>query len=159
MTSDEEWDQEWRAIHARREIARARMQLAVGSLKERAKDPFGIKEAVRRHPIAAAGVSAGIGALLVNVVLGSLKKKADCAEAVETEHERHASHAGHAKKSTWADDLKATALRVAAPLVVSFLTEKLQGWMGDARAASARTREEVEAANGQDVRDEWPRPV
>ena len=48
--------EEWERLRAERAAARADLVRALDGVEEKARDPFGVKAAVRRHPYLTAGV-------------------------------------------------------------------------------------------------------
>jgi hypothetical protein len=110
MTREEEWRREWEVLRAARGLARSRWRDASGALAARAKDPLGLSRAVHDYPIAAAGIGAMAGALLVKVLLGGRRREAEAPPA-----------------AGWAGALRDAALGVAIPWLLRVLQGKAGG--------------------------------
>jgi hypothetical protein len=73
VTREEEWRLEFEALRAERAVARRKWRGAADGLAERARDPLGLRGLVKAHPIAATGIGAAVGALLVKMLFGRRK--------------------------------------------------------------------------------------
>jgi hypothetical protein len=120
MTREEEWRKEWEGLRAARALARSRWRAASGALSARAKDPLGLNGAIHDHPIAAAGIGAVAGALLVKVLLGGPRREASGGPA-----------------AGWIGALRDAALGVAVPWLLRVLQEKTGGGPGPSATPEA----------------------
>jgi hypothetical protein len=109
---------EWARARAERAVFRADLARTMTTLDARARDPFGLKEKVRRHPVLAAGIAAGAGAILVNLLV---RGGAD-------DDRRDAGEGGSPSRngdSPALDALRDVAVRVATPWITSWIAEHL----------------------------------
>ncbi len=138
--------EEWDRLVAERAAARARLARSLDLLAVRAKDPLRLKETIRRHPIVAAGLAAGAGALLVRLLLRGPAREEEKAARVERTPEDDAP--------SIFDALRDAAIRAAAPYVARFVDEHLGGAPDsrDGEAAPADRRRAT--ARGDGVHDE-----
>jgi hypothetical protein len=113
---------EWERLRAERAATRTSLVRSLHALEVRARDPFRLKEKVRKHPYLAAGIAAGAGAVLVNLLMpkgSSDSGKSDAADA-------DAKDDGGSRVF---DSLRDAALRVAAPWVTRFVSEHLSRYV------------------------------
>jgi hypothetical protein len=110
--------EEWARLRAERAALRETFVQSVHALEVRAQDPFGLKEKVRRHPFLAAGLAAGAGAILVNLLMPRRSADAGNGEAARTD-------AKDDRGSPVFDALRDAALRVAGPWVTRFVADHL----------------------------------
>lgn len=112
---------EWDRLRAERAALRGDLAANLAALEARARDPFGLREKIRRHPVAAAAMAAGAGALLVRVLVPGAPARCD------------GSHAGRAappdESAPLLDALRDALLRAAAPWIRRFVDEYLGGLM------------------------------
>jgi hypothetical protein len=120
---DREWREEWDRLLAQRAAARERAARAASDFVARARDPFGLKAAVREHPYVAAGAAAAIGAVLVNLFFGGGRAAAD-------DDGEPARRGSRVVDSVWD-----AALRAAAPWLANLLREKLAQYVEPGGAA------------------------
>jgi len=109
---------EWARLVAERAAARASLARSLHALDVRARDPFGLKAKVRKHPYLVAGIAAGAGAVLVNLLMP--KGGPDSGKGGEVD-----GGAARDDGPNAFDKLRDAALRVAAPWVTKFVTERL----------------------------------
>jgi hypothetical protein len=132
------WQEEWDALRAERELARRKWRRASHALGERAKDPLGVKSAIRKHPLLAAAVTAGAGALIGRLLFGGggggHRRHADDDEPAPSRN----GHGG----SAWSHALQSVAMQVATPLLTHFITNRLADFFEKSEAA---TTPDVEA--------------
>lgn len=118
MKDDAALRDEWARVTAERAALRADLSRTMTTLDARARDPFGLKEKIRKHPVLAAGIAAGAGAVLVNLFVGrgGGDERRDSAEAGGP------SRNGN---SPALDALRDVALRVATPWITRWVAENL----------------------------------
>jgi hypothetical protein len=68
VTRESRWREEWEVLRAERALARRRWSEAADGIAERARVPLGIVRLIRDHPVAAAGIGAAAGAILVKLL-------------------------------------------------------------------------------------------
>ena len=123
MSFEAEWRKEWEVLRAERALARRRWRSAADELAERAHDPFGLGKLIKDHPVAAAGIGAAAGALLVKLFLGRSGKSRDGAS-----QRSGASHdddtAERPAANVWSTILRDAALRIAVPWIIDWVKEK-----------------------------------
>jgi hypothetical protein len=115
MTRESRWREEWEALRAERALARRKWREAAGGLAGRARAPLGIGRLIRDHPIAAAGIGAAAGALLVKLFLSRAPARREspppCEEAARP-------------APAWSTALRDAALGVAVPWIIRMLEER-----------------------------------
>lgn len=118
---------EWETIRNERAAARSELVRAIGAVEARAKDPFGVKEKFRRNPALFAGLAAGVGAILVRLLVpGASRKREEAEEAEEAAARREECAARPADAaSPIFTALRDAALRVATPWIARFVAEHL----------------------------------
>lgn len=109
---------EWARLRAERAATRASLVRSLHALEARARDPFRLKEKFRKHPYVAAGIAAGAGAILVNLLMPKGPSDAGKSDAADADAKEDGG-------SRVFDSLRDAALRVAAPWVTRFVTEHL----------------------------------
>jgi hypothetical protein len=134
VTRETEWREEWAVLRAERERARRRWRSAADGLAEQARDPLGLGRLVRGHPVAAAGLGAAAGALLVKLLLGGAKSARD-----------RRARGDHAARPAWSKVLLDAALGVAMPWLLRTLKDKF-GWDLEPGAAPEPDRPHSEDA-------------
>lgn len=125
MTHESEWQAEWAILRAERDLARRRWRSAADGLAARARDPLGLGDLVRAHPVVAGGIGAAAVALLVQHLAGRPQPRGD-----------DESPSGGAGRSgaTWTSVLRDAVLSVGVPWLLRTLKTRF-GW--DAGAAAA----------------------
>lgn len=116
MTRETEWREEWEILRAERDLARRRLRGAADGLAARAKDPLGLRTFVREHPVAATGIGAAAGALLVKMLLGGARPPRD--------DEPHGNGAAPPARA-WSAVLRDAALGIAVPWLLRVLKERV----------------------------------
>jgi hypothetical protein len=111
---------EWARLRAERAATRASLARSLHALDVRARDPFRLKEKIRKHPYLVAGIAAGAGAVLVNLLMpkGSSDAGKRCAD-----DDADAGDDGGGSRVF--DSLRDAALRVATPWITRFVAERL----------------------------------
>lgn len=109
---------DWERLCAERQALRDTLTSIKADADHRLRDPFGMKEAVRRHPILSAALAAGAGAVLVNVLLPPGREDG--------------KDGGKAPKDDGAlgpilESLRDVALRVATPWIVDLVSRHVSG--------------------------------
>lgn len=125
---------EWERLLAERALARCELVRNLDALEERARDPFRLKQRIRRHPVLAAGVAAAAGALAVRVLFGRREPEAD---------PRRPPPSSSAPADDGPDLLRAlgdAAVRVATPWIARLLDEHLAPNGRGSGTADATTR-------------------
>jgi len=137
VTDDAARRDEWARLCAERAASRASLVQSLHALDARARDPFRLKEKMRKHPLLVAGIAAGAGALLVNFLMPRGSPDAG---------ERRDADAGADKEDDGGpgvfDSLRDAALRVAAPWVARFVAERIGRYvdLGEASEKANGTR-------------------
>jgi len=117
VTRESAWRIEWAALRAERDRARRKWRGAADGLAARARDPLGLGKLAHDHPIAAGGVGAAVGALLVNLLLGRARAS-----------KRDADGAADAPQaSAWSVLLRDAALNFAVPWLLRMLERRFGG--------------------------------
>jgi len=120
LNDDSSRRDEWERLRAERAATRASLVQSLHALDVRARDPFGLKEKVRKHPYLVAGIAAGAGAVLVNLLMpkgSSDGGKGRAADDVDS--------ADDGVGSRVFDSLRDAALRVVTPWITRFVAERL----------------------------------
>lgn len=134
---DDDWDDDWDDLLAERAAARNELVRALAALDARMRDPLRIKETIRRHPLVAAGVAAGAGALLVRAFIPSGGRDTRAGDGPE-------GPPAPSLLDEWSD----AAIRAAGPLLARFVQDQLlaaaetaerYGPEGDGRRTGATT--------------------
>jgi hypothetical protein len=131
--SDVDWEKDWRALLSERERIRSRVAAGRRQLKRAARDPFGFKSTIRRHPFAAAAVGAGVSALLVKLVLRQVKQAARAERAEREQTDGHDAAAPPRESSSIGGMLKTVVLNAVAPMLTRFLESDFAGRARDDR--------------------------
>ena len=124
MNDDSSRREKWERLRAERAAARASLAQSLHALDVRARDPFRLKEKIRKHPYLVAGIAAGAGAVLVNLLMpkgssdGGKRGADDGADAGD---------AGGGSRVF--DALREAALRVAGPWLTRFVAERLERYV------------------------------
>jgi hypothetical protein len=108
-------------LKAERAEIRRELASAVDSLHARARDPFGLKAQIRKHPVLAASLAAGAGAILVNLLLPPGGQGGGPAA-----HNGEPGASSNGRPSIL-DSLRDKALEVATPFIAQFVEEHLGG--------------------------------
>ena len=112
MTREGEWRKEWEVLRAERALARRRWRSAADGLSARARDPLGLGRLVHDHPVAATGIGAAAGALLMRLFAGGGRARGDGESRDD----------GPARQSpSWPAALRDAALDVAVPWLLRAL--------------------------------------
>jgi len=128
VTREEQWRAEWEALRAERETARKKWRAASDGLSAWSRDPLGLRRLVSGHPIAATGIAAAVGALLVKHLMRGPEPKAEEAARPPV---------------AWTTLLRDAAMGLAVPWLARILKETFGAGPGDAPPA-AEAREEGE---------------
>lgn len=131
MTGDRALREEWDRLRTERAALRAQLSGSLDGLSERAHDPFGLKAKFQRHPLLFAGLAAGAGALLVNLLVPRGAPGDERSRAAPREDEG----------PDLLGSLRDTALRALTPWLTQFLQEHL----GDVLAAEEAQQPEPPA--------------
>ena len=118
MTRDHTRREEWHRLHAERAAARAELVSALDALDARARDPFGLKEKFRKHPVLFAGAAAGAAALLAGLIARGGSGREPSADDAARAPRRD-------EPSPLVDALREAAMRLALPWITRFLAEHL----------------------------------
>ncbi len=135
----ERCDEELARLRAERAIARAELVRTLDGLEARARDPFRLKETIRRHPVLVAGIAAGVGALLVNVFARGREPP-----PAPTRREEPSSGSDHRSRDLL-DALREVALQIATP----WLTRLVEKHFGPPRGDRAADGAEPEPTTAQ----------
>jgi hypothetical protein len=117
VSGDRTLRDEWDRLRTERAALRAQLTGTLDCLTDRAKDPLGLKARFRRHPWVFAGLAAGAGALLVNLLVPRSSPRDESSPAPP----RDAAADG----PDLLGSLRDTALRALAPWLTRFLEEHL----------------------------------
>jgi hypothetical protein len=130
---------ELETLRAERAAARGELVRSLEALQERARDPFRLKETIRRHPALSAGVAAGAGALLLNLLAGR-----------RTSDRRACSGSAASKIHRGDSDLFAVlrdlAVKTATPWIDRFIDEHVRQPPAAVPEGNGTEREEAAAA-------------
>jgi hypothetical protein len=133
--SDAARDRHWESLRAERAAARAALVASLDKIEERARDPFRLKERMRKHPVLFTGIAAGAGALLVKMILGAR-------DAAPAPPARDAGARSRDEAPDLLETLRDAALRVATPWVTRYVEEHF---------GRRDVADEVHTANGTDA--------
>jgi hypothetical protein len=128
-------DPEWERLVAERVAVRRALVESLDALEARARDPFRLKRAIRRHPVLTAGIAAGAGALLVRLVVGRGSVPPSRPDAAPRESDRGSA--------PLVDSLLDLARRAATPWVARFVAEHFAPRPAERSEANGAEREEV----------------
>jgi hypothetical protein len=123
VTHESEWREEWAILRAERDLARRRWRSAADGLAARARDPLGLGDLVRAHPVVAGGIGAAAVALLVQHLAGRPHPRGD---------DKSPSSGAGRPGATWTGVLRDAVLSVGVPWLLRTLKTRF-GW--DAAAA------------------------
>jgi hypothetical protein len=120
VSGDDAFRDDWARARAERAALRADLSRTMSTLDARARDPFGLKEKIRKHPVLAAGIAAGAGAVLVNLLVG--RGGGGGGDRRDDEERGGPSRNGD---SPALDALRDVAVRVATPWITGWIAEHL----------------------------------
>jgi hypothetical protein len=109
VSSSETLEEEWERLRAERRMLRDRVAASASGVLDKARDPFGLRSAIRRHPLAAAVTAGGLAA-----VLSALVARRRTARTAEPEEDTGSLNSM----------LKKAAIGVAVPWLARFVQQR-----------------------------------